>query len=132
MSNLFFTRNRCETSSSFYDELYGCGNRDATLKANFFDEAYTAGRRQQPDLLEETAPVNDDTTIDQLNEQEDKAEVDELNSSDDHAGCDHTRVCGPEASFLVHPTQVVTAAPGARSVATGSEPHDRTGSGLSF
>jgi hypothetical protein len=33
---------------------------------------------------------------------------------------DHTRVCAPEASSLPHPTQAVTAAPGARTVTAGS------------
>ncbi len=45
---------------------------------------------------------------------------------------DHTRVCGSlKASLLTHPTQAITAAPGARSVIAASYPHDRTGSGLS-
>jgi hypothetical protein len=71
-------------------------------------------------------------TIDQLNDKEDKAEVDELNA-DYNNSCDHTRVCGsPKASLLTHPTQAVTAAPGARSVTAGSYPHDRTDSGPSF
>ncbi len=45
---------------------------------------------------------------------------------------DHTRVCGSlKASLLTHPTQAITAAPGARSIIAGSYLHDRTGSGLS-
>ena len=45
---------------------------------------------------------------------------------------DHTRVCGSlKASLLTHPTQAITAAPGARPVIAGSYPHDRTGSGSS-
>jgi hypothetical protein len=45
---------------------------------------------------------------------------------------DHTRVCGSlKASLLTHPTQAITAAPGARPVITGSYPHDRAGFGLS-
>ena len=45
---------------------------------------------------------------------------------------DHTRGCGSlKASLLTHPTQAITAAPGARPVIAGSYPHDRAGFGLS-
>jgi hypothetical protein len=45
---------------------------------------------------------------------------------------DHTRVCGSlKACLLTHPTQAITAAPGARPVIAGSYPHDRAGFGLS-
>jgi hypothetical protein len=56
----------------------------------------------------------------------------EHKEAEDDDSCDHTRVCGSDtASLTTHPTQAVTAAPGARSVTAGSHPHDRIDSGLS-
>ena len=63
--------------------------------------------------------------------EEHKEAISELNADEDKS-CDHTRVCGSNtASLTTHPTQAVTAAPGARSVTAGSHPHDRIDSGLS-
>ena len=51
---------------------------------------------------------------------------------DNNDTSDHTRVCGSlKACLLTHPTQAITAAPGARPVIAGSYLHDRAGFGLS-
>jgi hypothetical protein len=33
-------------SSGFYDEVFNCGNRNASLNSNFFDDAYVTGQRR--------------------------------------------------------------------------------------
>jgi hypothetical protein len=38
-------------NSGFYDEVFGCGNRNALLKSNFFDDAYVAGQRRNASVI---------------------------------------------------------------------------------